>query len=197
MRGALIDVSALRLVFFLACCAWLPAHGQDPGSDAQRASYVMQLFRETCAANFSDPGKNAEVAKKYGFPVSPAYAAELLYGKPGKVWDASAGGSGAVALVLIEAGGWTCQVHARNTDPELLQRRFSTLMENLKSPGMKVEKYDQRRGAQGAAVLEQAGYFLFQEGKELGWSFGLTTSTTNVGGWHASFTVAPTQRKER
>jgi hypothetical protein len=173
-----------------------PAPAATPAATAitQRTSYAMQLFRETCGANFADPPLTAEVAKKYGFPFSPAYGAELLYGQPGKAWDASAGGSGAVALVLIESGGWTCQVHVRHIDPDFLQRRFRNMMENLSSPGMKMEKYDQRKSTQDGVTLEQAGYFLYQDGKEEGWSFVLTTSTPNAPGWHATFTVAGAKR---
>jgi len=180
-------------VLFLTCASAI-AQDQPPDADARQTSYVMQLFRESCGAHFAFPAKIAEVVKKYGFPANPSYSAELLHGKRGQVWDASAGGGSPVALVLIEAGGLSCQVHARNIDADLLQRRFRTLMEGIQSPDITVEKYDQRRVPQGDVTLEQTGYFMMQREWPIGWSFSLTTSTPANGAWQASFIVAAARK---
>ena len=184
-----------------AACAWglalaglfatPDAHAQSavPDTGAQRASFALQLFRETCGAHFADPPKIAEVAKSYAFPVNPPYAAALLGGKRGQVWDASAGGPSALALVLVDGAEASCQVHARDTDAGLLQSRFRALMEGSRAPGIKLEKYEQLRSVQGEVTLEQTGYRLAREGATGGWTFVLATSTPNTPGWHASFTV--------
>ena len=192
MRLITMHASALALALLVACVP-ARAQGQGPDADTRQTSYVMQLFRETCGAHFAFPAKVREVAKKYAFPANPPYRAELLHGKRGQVWDASAGGS-ALALVLIEAGGLSCQVHARDIDADLLQRRFRTLMEGIRSPDITVEKYDQRKVPQGNVTLEQTGYFMMQREWPIGWSFSLTTSTPANGAWQASFIVAAARK---
>jgi hypothetical protein len=182
----------MAALLFASACAF--AQEQPPDADTRQTSYVLQLFRETCGAHFAFPAKIREVAKKYAFPANPPYRAELLHGKRGQVWDASAGGGSALALVLIEAGGLSCQVHARDIDADLLQRRFRGLMEGIRSPDITVEKYDQRRVPQGGVILEQTGYFMMQREWPIGWSFTLTTSTPANGAWQASFIVAAARK---
>jgi hypothetical protein len=191
MRAPLAGPARALALALLFCVT--PLRAQE--GDFQHTEATLQLFRDTCAAHYADLAKVAEVAAQRGYAANPPYSAELLNGMRGQVWDAAGGGKYALALLLLDSvGGKACQVHARNTDPELLQRRFRTFMEGLRNTGMVLVLYDQRSAEKGPVTLTQTGYFLAKGARPEGWSFMLTTSTPNAGGWHATFTVAPAQR---
>lgn len=141
--------------------------------DAQ-AQMMAKLWGDTCAKHFPNPDALRSAAKSFQFQQDPPYAAELLAGKSGTVWDASIGALAQFSLVLLNDG--SCKVLARRAASGPVVAVFEKVLQNIRTPGVSVDRVLDGEVYQAGQKFRQIAYFLSRTGADNGWAFVATVS---------------------
>ena len=166
------------LFLMLAATAITPvaAIAQSPeglSRDAQ-AQMMAKLWVDTCAKHFPNPDALRNAAKSFQFQQDPPYAAELLAGKSGTVWDASIGTLAQFSVVLLNDG--SCKVLARRAASGRVVAVFENVLQTIKIPGVSVDRVLDGEVDQSGQKFRQIAYFLSRTGADNGWAFIATVS---------------------
>jgi hypothetical protein len=169
-------IRPLFLTLAVATTAPIAAIAQSPeglSRDAQ-AQMLGKLWVDTCAKHFPNPEALRSAAKSFNFQQDPPYAAELLAGKGGTVWDASIGNFAQFSVVLLNDG--SCKVLARRASSGPVVAVFEKVLQDIRTPGVSVERVVDREVGQSGQKFRQIAYFLSRTGADNGWAFVATVS---------------------
>jgi hypothetical protein len=167
---------SIFLMFAAAAITPIAAIAESPEGFSRDTQALMmtKLWVDTCAKHFPNPDALRNAAKSFQFQQDPPYAAELLAGKSGTVWDASIGTLAQFSVVLLKDG--SCKVLARRVASGRVVAVFENVLQTIKIPGVSVDRVLDGEVDQSGQKFRQITYFLSRTGADNGWAFVATVS---------------------
>jgi hypothetical protein len=189
--GAAICFRAIIICLVLAVPAWATEPTTEPTVSA--ANFAVKIFLEACVPNMGEPQKVRTWAEsKHLQPVTAPAALGLFVGPGGKgaAWAVpSEFGSFALA---IRGATEACAVWARTADPHEVERKFKTLIEGVKRPGLSIRVDQDKTTPTPVGQARSLVYNVIADGARTGFEFTMLTTERSGGAFQASLQVART-----
>lgn len=132
-----------RQLLALALLAVCLVARAEVASDDARSNAAMRLFLNVCAVNLGDEQMAKEwVTEHQLHPFAPAFAEEVLQGKPGEVWSAS---NPIGDFLIVIQSPRQCSVWARKANARLSGEQFQKYVTGVERPGLSVKLQSDRK----------------------------------------------------
>jgi hypothetical protein len=188
-------IKRLSILVFFGVSQSLAQSVTAPLTREMQAEMVMKLWIETCAKHFANPDGLRAAAKSFRFQENPPYAAAVLKGEAGTVWDVSLGAQAQSSVALFENG--KCQVLTRRASSNVVLDIFERVIAGIKLQGAVTTKIDDIVTEQANISLRTLSYFIGREKSVSGWGLYASVSDSEAAVTQAVLTIARTLAPEK